>query len=193
MAMQVNGNHDPSGNSYPERVREKQAADRADRAKETDRAAELKKDGKLSEPQDAYISSEKSGKEPTGLYWVGQDENGNRKIFYDDPKAARGEGKEEPKADADRAREAADGKEPKAGGNNREEPEKCVGDTNAVDREIQKLKDKKQQLEQQIHSVSGDENKIRELKKKLAQVEQELSQKDNDTYRRQHTVFSRME
>ena len=200
MAMQINGNYDPSGSGYPERVAEKQAADRADRAREGDRTAEPKNPGKLPEPQDEYISSKKSGEKPTGLYRIGQDENGGRKIFYDDPKAARGDGKEMPGADAGRSREAADGKqpkaernnreEPKAAGNNREEPEKCVGDTNAVEREIRKLKEKRQQLEQQIHSASGDEKKIRELEKKLAQVENELSQKDNDTYRRSHSSFT---
>ena len=46
-----------------------------------------KNSGKLPEPQDEYISSEKSGKKPMGLYRIGQDENGNRKIFFDDPKA----------------------------------------------------------------------------------------------------------
>ena len=176
MAMQINGNYDPSGSGYPERVAEKQAADRADRAKEGDRTAEPKRPGKLPEPQDEYISSKKSGEKPTGLYRIGQDENGGRKIFYDDPKAERN-----------------NREEPKAAGNNREEPEKCVGDTNAVEREIRKLKEKRQQLEQQIHSASGDEKKIRELEKKLAQVEQELSRKDNDTYRRQHTAFSQVE
>lgn len=68
--------------------------------------------------------------------------------------------------------------------------EKCVGNTDRVDREIRKLKEKKQQLMQQIRMASGDEEKVRELEKKLAQVESELSQKDNDSYRRQHTVFS---
>ena len=52
--------------------------------------------------------------------------------------------------------------------------------------------EKKQQLEQQIRSASGDEKKIRELEKKLAQVENELSQKDNDTYRRQNTSVIRI-
>ena len=41
-----------------------------------------------------------------------------------------------------------------------------------------------------MQSASGDEKKIQELEKKLRQVEQELIQKDNDSYRRQHTVFS---
>lgn len=68
--------------------------------------------------------------------------------------------------------------------------ESCTANTDKVDREIKKLKEKKQELEQQIRSASGDEEKTRELEKKLAQVEQELKRKDNDTYRRQNTVFS---
>ena len=59
-----------------------------------------------------------------------------------------------------------------------------------MDREIRKLKEKKQQLQQQIRSASGEEEKVRELERKLAQVESELSRKDNDTYRRQNASVS---
>ena len=87
--------------------------------------------------------------------------------------------------------EGEDGKEPKVSGDSQGKPaEKCVANSDKVDREIKKLKEKKQQLEQQIRSASGDEKKIRELEKKLAQVENELSQKDNDTYRRQNASVS---
>ncbi len=198
MAMQINGNYDHSGTDYAERVKEKQAVERA--AKEAERAAEGRGSGKLSELQDEYISSERSGKKPTGLYRVGQDENGNRKIFFDDPKA--GHAKEQD----DRSEKSEDGKAPKVGGDSQGKPaEKCVTNTDKVDREIKMLKEKKQQLKQQIQSVSGnkasfghpsvpsgnkEENKIRELEKKLAQVENELSQKDNDTYRRQNASVS---
>ena len=188
---EINGNYAQSKTDYAERVREKQAAlkaEKAKEAKETKEAAEEKGSGKLSEPQDVYIRSEKSGKEPVGLYRIGQDENGGRKIFFEDPdKADRADGKEEPKA------EKADGKKPKVDGDSQGKPaEVCVGNTDKVDREIEKLKEKKRELEQQIRSASGDERKIRELEKKLAQVEQELSQKDNDTYRKQHSEFSRL-
>ena len=191
MAMQINGNYAQSKTDYAERVREKQAAlkaEKAKEAKETKEAAEEKGSGKLSEPQDVYIRSEKSGKEPVGLYRIGQDENGGRKIFFEDPdKADRADGKEELKA------EKADGKKPKVDGDSQGKPaEVCVGNTDKVDREIEKLKEKKRELEQQIRSASGDERKIRELEKKLTQVEQELSQKDNDTYRKQHSEFSRL-
>ena len=205
MAMQVNGNYEHSRTDYAERVKEKQAVWRAGKAKEAEKVAEEKNSGKLSEPQDEYISSEKSGKKPTGLYRVGQDENGNRKIFFDDLKADHADGKD------GRSREGEDGKGSKVSGDSQGKPEeKCVANTDKVDREIKKLKEKKKQLEQQIQSASGDEapfghpsmpgsapaearvsgnnkeNKIRELEKKLAQVENELSQKDNDTYRRQN-------
>lgn len=151
MAMQIHGNYDHSGNNYAEAAREKQAAERAEKAKEAEKTAETRDSDRLSEPKDEYISSEKSGKKPAGLYRVGRDENGNRKIFYE---------------------------------------EKCVTNTDKVDREIKKLKEKKLQLEQQIKSASGDEKKIRELEKKLAHVENELSQKDNDTYRKRHASVS---
>ncbi len=185
MAMQIHGNYDHSGTDYAERVKEKQAVERTEKAKEAEKAAEEKNAGKLSEPRDEYISSEKSGQKPTGLYRVGQDENGNRKLFFDDPKA--GHAKEQD----DRSEKSEDGKAPKAGGDSQGKPaEKCVTNTDKVDREIKKLKEKKQQLEQKIQSASGDEKKIRELEKKLAQVENELSQKDNDTYRRQNASVS---
>ncbi len=68
MAMQIHGNYDHSGTDYTERVKEKQADQRAEKVKEAEKAAEEKNAGKLSEPQDEYISSEKSGQKPTGLY-----------------------------------------------------------------------------------------------------------------------------
>ena len=194
MAMQISGNYDYSGTDYAEKVKEKQAVERA--AKEAERAAERRNSGKLSELQDEYISSEKSGKKPAGLYRVGRDENGSRKIFFDDPKAAYADGKKNlrsshEKEEKERSGEGKDGKETKISGKGQGKPaEKCVANTDKVDREIKKLKEKKQQLEQQIQSASGDEKKIRELEKKLAQVENELSQKDNDTYRRQNAFVS---
>ena len=185
MAMQIHGNYDHSGTDYAERVKGKQADQRAEKVKEAEKAAEEKNAGKLSEPRDEYISSETSGQKPTGLYRVGQDEKGNRKLFFDDPKASHAYGKD------DRFGESEDGKAPKADGGSQGKPaEKCVTNTDKVDREIKKLKEKKQQLEQQIQSASGDEKKIRELEKTLAQVENELSQKDNDTYRRQNASVS---
>ena len=67
--------------------------------------------------------------------------------------------------------------------------EECTTNTDAVDREIEKLKEEKRQLEQQIQAETDDE-KVKELEKKLARVEAELNQKNNDTYRRQNAVVS---
>lgn len=106
---------------------------------------------------DEYTKSEPSDAKPSGLYRFEQDEHGNRKLVFDDPK---------------------------------KDTKTCTGNTDQVDREIRKLKEKAQQLEQQILASSGDEKKAADLEKKLSQVQSELSQKDNDTYRRQHTIFS---
>ena len=109
--------------------------------------------------RDEYVPEE--NREPSGRYWLGKDEDGQPKVYFDDP-------------------------EKKAGG---DKAERCTGSTDRVDREIKALKKKREELERQL-STETDENKTEGLEQKLAQVERELSQKDNDTYRRQHTVFS---
>ena len=114
--------------------------------------------------KDEYISSEKSGNKPSGLYRMGLDENGNPKVLYDAPKKVE--------------KKSATGKS-----------EECTTNTDAVDSEIEKLKEEKRQLEQQIQSET-DENKMKEWEKKLSQVEAELSQKNNDTYRKQNAIVS---
>lgn len=67
--------------------------------------------------------------------------------------------------------------------------ERCTADTGRVDREIQQLREEKKRLEQQLRAAD-DPQKAAELQQKLAALESELAQKDNDAYRRQHTVFS---
>lgn len=183
MSMEINGGYGRAAADYAERrnnglrpedaeearkARYPQKAENSQKAENLQKAEEKKTPARFAELRDEYVSSEKSGKKPTGLYRVEQDENGNRKIYFDDPnsRASKTEGKDQ------------------------EKPEVCVGNTDRVEQEIRKLKEKKQQLEQQLQSASGDKKKVREVERKLAQVEQELSTKDNDTYRRQHTVFT---
>lgn len=166
MAMEINGNYNYCRTDYAEQLKAKQQ----EKAGETQKEREVRDDpAGMPIPKDEYISSEESGRWPSGLYRLGQDENGNPKVLYDDPKKAAGADK---------------------GGNPERAEETCTGNTDQVDREIVKLKEKKQQLEQQIKMASGDEEKIKELENQLAQVENELSQKDNDTYRRQHSEFT---
>ena len=171
MSMEVRGNYKDYANDYLERLQEER-----EKAKESEKEqdAENKNEG-IRTPKDEYINSEQSGRKPSGLYHMGKDENGNPKVMYDDPKKADG---------ADKKRQ------PKSADSPEDDTEEVTGNTDAVDREIEKLKKQKQQLEQQIRAASGDEEKTKELEKKLAQVESELSQKDNDTYRRQHAVIT---
>ena len=166
MAMEINGNYNYRRTDYEEQLKAKQQ----EKIGETQKEREMRDNpGGMPVPKDEYINSEESGKRPSGLYRLGQDENGNPKVLYDDPKKTAG----------------AD----KGGGPERTE-EKCTSNTDQVDREIEKLKEKKQHLEKQIKMASGDEEKVKELENQLAQVENELSQKDNDTYRRQHSEFT---
>ncbi len=65
--------------------------------------------------------------------------------------------------------------------------EQCTANTDRVDRELARLREQKQQLEQQLRAA--DPQKADDLRRRLAQLERELLQKDNDAYRRQHTVF----
>lgn len=179
MAMEINGSYGSCNTDYEEALRAK----RQERAEEAERAREAGKDASAGPvPKDEYISSEASGNRPSGLYRLGQDENGNPKVLYDDPKKPAGNRAAE-KADQ-KSVDADQDEDPKVSG------KKCIGNTDRVDQEIRKLKEQKKQLQQQIKSAAGDEEKVRQLQAELAQVENELSQKDNDTYRKQNTVFT---
>lgn len=118
--------------------------------------------------KDEYTPEEKS--EPTGRYWVGKSEDGQPKIYFDDPEQGGGMKTPDKKVSGGRT-------------------ESCTCDTGRVDREIEKLKRKQEELEQKLN-LETDSARIEDLEKKLAQAERELSQKDNDAYRRQHSVFS---
>lgn len=168
MSMEISSNYKDYKNEYLDRVQTGQ-----DKVKEAsqDQRGEDKNEG-IPVPKDEYISSEKSGSKPSGLYRLGQDENGNPKVMYDDPKRVAKAKDVQPKEE--QAKKA----------------EKCTTNTDNVDREIEKLKEEKKQLEQQIKAAAGDKEKVKVLEKKLAQIEGQLSQKDNDTYRRQNAVIS---
>lgn len=168
MSMEISGNYKDYKNEYLERAQTEQ--DKVKRTSQEQRA-EDKSEG-VPIPKDEYISSEKSSSKPSGLYRLGQDENGNQKVMYDDPKRAA------------KAKDVQPKEEPA------KQAEKCTTNTDNVDREIEKLKEEKKQLEQQIKAAAGDKEKAKVLEKKLAQIEGQLSQKDNDTYRRQNAVIS---
>ena len=142
----------------------------------------------LKPVMDEYVPEEPQ--EPSGRYWMGKDEDGQPKIYFDDPERA---------ADARKAPEGtpeAGGPDPTGQGAKGPEGKKDKGevwecDTDKVDREIEKLKKKQQELERRLNTET-DEAKIEDLERQLAQVERELKQKDNDTYRRQHTTVTQL-
>lgn len=177
-----------SGMAFPSTAPSAAAAGRKDMPKAQQPEEEIQP-RPLRPATDEYIHPEKP--EPSGRYWPGTDENGRPKIYFDGqppaadapaPPADRTDGT--PGADAPEQEEGAQGPERKDA-----EEERCTGSTDKVDREIEQLKNKKKELEQRINTES-DEDKIKDLEQQLAQVERELQQKDTDTYRRQHTVFS---
>ena len=105
---------------------------------------------------DEYVPEEP--REPSGRYWMGRDEDGQPKIYFDGPEGKKDKG----------------------------ETWEC--NTDKVDREIEKLKKKRQELEQRLNAET-DEATIKDLERRLAQVERELKMKDSDAYRRQNAVF----
>ena len=144
-------------------------------AKATERAEEAAKSKEKDKPE--YISSEKSGKKPSGLYHMEQDENGNQKIIFVTAKREEAES-EQPK-----------GAKPKEVSDN-DRVKVTIGNMDKVKNEIKKLKEEKKQLEQQLKMAAGNEQKTKELKAKLAQVEAELSVKDTDEYKKQHAEYT---
>ena len=145
MSMEISSNYKDYKNEYLDRVQTGQ-----DKVKEAsqDQRGEDKNEG-IPVPKDEYISSEKSGSKPSGLYRLGQDENGNPKVMYDDPKRVA------------KAKDVQPKEEPA------KKAEKCTTNTDNVDREIEKLKEEKEQLEQQIKAAAGDKEKVKVLEKML--------------------------
>ena len=119
--------------------------------------------------KDEYVPSEKD--EPIGLYRLAEDEDGNPIIDFDKAEDNRNSSPEKSKND-----------DPE------KKTESCTCNTDRVDEEIKRLKEKQEQLEQKLRSAEGEA--ARQLEKQLESVSAELAMKDNDSYRRQNAVFS---
>ena len=175
MSMEISNRY---GIDYINKVKTEQTAKDAERAEEATKSKEKDKSEIILAPKDEYISSEKSGKKPSGLYHMGKDENGNLKIIFDTPPKTGEAESEQPKGvnlkgvpDNDRV-------------------QVTIGNMDKVKNEIKKLKEEKKQLEQQLKMAAGNEQKIKELETKLAQVEAELSVKDTDEYKKPHAEYT---
>lgn len=145
---------------------------------------------------DAYIPSQ--APEPSGRYWPSRTEDGNPGIYFDDPEGdtpgrAQPAGAEgvEPAAPTDGEPEAPEAGKPSKDGKPARSEERCKGSTDKVDREIKRLRKRREELAARLRA-EDDPAKAKTLERQLAQVENELRQKDNDAYRRQHTQFTQL-
>lgn len=175
MSMEISNRY---GLDYINKVQTEQTAKDAERAEEATKSKEKEKPEIILEPKDEYISSEKSGKKPSDLYHMGQDENGNPKIIFDTPKKAE-------EAESEQSKGAK-----LDGAPDNDRVKGTVGNMDKVKKEIKKLKEEKKQLEQQLKMAAGNEQKTKELEAKLAQVEAELSVKDTAEYKKQHAEYT---
>lgn len=109
----------------------------------------------------------RSETQKAGVYAFSRDGEGNAVIEFDDPEGSQ--------------------KSPETGSQDGSKPQigKTTVNTDAVDREIEKIKQSFRETKQRLAAASDPREKEL-LENKLSQLEAELKQKDNDTYRRQH-------
>lgn len=160
-------------------------AEKALGASKVQKPEEASQGRQLKPVMDEYVPEE--FQEPSGRYWMGTDEDGQPKIYFDDRSRAE-DGPEQPEGvpeaeEPDPAGQGAKEKEDK------DEVWEC--NTDQVDREIENLKKKQQELEQRL-SAETNEAKIKDLERQLFQVGQELKRKDSDTYRKQNASFTQV-
>ncbi|MCI9331573.1 MAG: hypothetical protein HFG05_05290 [Oscillibacter sp.] len=179
-------------------VRPVTTAEKAPEVSKAQNPGEEAQGRQLKPMMDEYVPEKPQ--EPSGRYWMGKDEDGRPKIYFDGPERAA-DGPKQPESAPDAKKPHADA--PKAGESNpadqgakgpegkKDKDEVWECNTDQVDREIEKLKKKQQQLEQRL-GTETDEAKIKDLERQLSQVKQELKQKDNDTYRRQHATVRQL-
>lgn len=142
---------------------------------------------------DEYVHGEKPL--PTGLYRLAKDGEGKQKIVFDDPSKPNDEQAEaadskpaSPVKQSSADEKAAD--EPAKADEDKKAEEKCTTNTDKVDAEIKKLKERKEKLEQQLQQAADNPDKQEKLQRQLQQTEREISMKDNDSYRRQHAEYT---
>ena len=122
------------------------------------REAESKPQGAPAKPApdlDEYVPEEEHT--PSGLYWLGKDEDGSPKVFFDDPE---------------------------------ERPaETCTTDTGKVDRELERLRHRREELTRQ-GETQGDPGKTPKLGQEIGPGAGEGAQKDKDGHRREDAPVS---
>ena len=135
---------------------------------------------------DEYVPGENPV--PIGLYQVTQDGDGSRKVIFDAPAKEEGEPKTVPEAPEPPEEETPADASEKA--DKKVKSESCTCNTDRVDREIKRLKEKQKELELKVSRCKENPDERAKLEHQLARVESELRVKDTDFYRRQHAQFT---
>lgn len=133
---------------------------------------------------DRYAPEEPAVK--AGLYRKAKDQDGNPTLRFDDPMKT---GKEDEETSAEAAEEEKAAKERRAA-EEEKEAEKAKTrtttiNTDRVDREIEELEEKIEDVSQDLRTAVGEE--AEKLKQQLLLDRIELRLKDNETYRRAHS------
>lgn len=69
------------------------------------------------------------------------------------------------------------------------EEETCTTDTDRVDAEIRRLREKLEKLQQQLAGAGNQPQEQHRLEQQITRAQQELQAKDTDTYRRQQAEY----
>ena len=151
--------------------------------------------------QDEYIPSVDKPEKGSGVYRLEKDGNGNQKVTVDRPATEEKETEEQTESPAknEESSETAEGSQ-KNGGKPTKSGEAPKSDdegtsstttnTDSVDAEIKKLKERKAQLQKQLQNAQGDESQRKNIEKQLAQLDAEIILKDSDAYRKQNATYS---
>lgn len=119
-----------------------------------------------------------------GIYHLTKDENGSPKVIFDNFTQKNSD--EDTKENS-----SSDNKKISKRSSENKKDDTVTGNTDKVDREIKNLKKKKAKLEQQISQSSDNPKKQEKLQRQLEKINSELKMKDNDSYRRQHTQYTK--
>lgn len=128
-----------------------------------------------------------------GLYRKAKDQNGNPTLRFDDPQKAAKEAEEtgEP-TPAEKAAEEEKAEQEKKAAEKKEtekaETRTTTINTDRVDREIKELREKIEDVAQELRTATGKQ--AEKLEQELLLDKIELRIKDNDTYRRAHSSVS---
>ena len=129
------------------------AAEKVLGAPKVQKSEEESQGRQLKPVMDEYIRSEPQ--EPSGRYWMGKDEDGQPKIYFDDP-----EGKKD-----------------------KDETWEC--NTDKVDREVEKLKKKQRlNTETDEAKIKDLERQLSQVEQELKQKDSDTYRKQNATYTR---------